>query len=287
MKEIVEQVAVARGGAEQIGSDRGNTESERHLVESSRDWIHEKCVTLGVDASRELLDEAKTHFLDAEDFRTVRPDGELDGKEGMFVPKTGEVYVLRDADEVKTANRLLHEALHAFSFLKNKTEGLSQSGYLQVDEKHKRDSFRGLTEALVERLRAIIAEQRFSERFGAYDDKIYADSDIRTEDLEVLETIVEKVSKHTGIAHSELWHQLEQGLFTGERRELARLINETFGEDGFTILGLLGSLNWGSDTPATEAQQIDLNALVSVYFEEESLEGRERLARKIYVLVGF
>lgn len=272
----------------------------------------------GEGVGLESISPEKIHFLPRHIFRKFFPEA-AEESIACSSPESSGIYVNRDncVDEEGFLDRrylfrvLLHEELEILGYRKYflETKGtifkrIMAERYRQgyrvfhpgYDEERAHEHFRGLKEAVIEKMIEEFFERHgkeiegLEERRFVVPEEVYVPGPEETERKErvgekpleysaykdVLERVISKIAMMSHEDEGNVWKIFKKGLFTGEMLHL-REVDKVFGTGSLRILAVLGSQGVAKE----ELPEQEINYLVREYFETDDLARREKIAEEV------
>ncbi len=257
-----------------------NMPEENQNLAISTLLVKQELASLGLNGNVPLPENHDLHLLKEGEFAKIRkiislPEDVL----GVNIPGLHKIIILRGPKPEEDLVTLFHEVVHYASFESVGADWRNIVGFRSGYALPHRD-FSGFNEGVVQKVVAELITQnqdRFPQLREAYDVKNLVNEPYK-EEQNVVEGIVNTVSKYRGEPPEEVWRRIKRGLFTGHIVHL-KDVERAFGEEALFLLSLYGNVDEGS--PSYNQR---INTYLAIFFtcpEEERPEVDKQL--KVYL----
>jgi hypothetical protein len=272
---------IRREGIETFPEELEKTPADIALLRAINGYLRQEFINLGLTYTP--FKGRQFHFFDEEGINRNIPNH----SEDAFRTKTTDyVVVQKDAwDEAAFPLVLIHQAVrfkeyrayHAHAALMRVTE--ERSGYVNQNPHEKEhEHYLGFDSAVSQKLAREIFLSRLShlsritgvELTGQLDTAFSSDYDMA---LQILDTIITRVSGHLQLSPEEVWQGYKRALFTGNLFHL-RAIEKAFGDGSLRVLAA-----WESAT--IYAQDAVIEQQILQYFKTDDVNQRHSIALNI------
>ena len=270
-----------------IDGEYEKNEEEIKVINVANILLQEEIKKLGIEP-RNPIENDRVHFLNKKIAESLMIDSD-----GAYSLRKDAVFIVKDNFEngrLGLYTNVLHEIVHYYSirsFIAIETKNNNsinpyRSGY---DVKNLKEDyhthFRGFNEAVVEKIVQEILQKNNkkltkefkineAERKNKNNSIFYYYGEI-----EILNTIIEKIAEFSKKNKENVWGQIKKGLFNGEMMYL-REVEKVFGPGSLRVLAAMTSEGSIKDIDEDEI----LNNL-NEFFKETSQEKRNSLAKQI------
>lgn len=259
------------------GEIEKNDELEKYIVLAAG-YLNDELVALGLPATQ--MDSRRVHaFLGEEYERRVRNKD----TNGLYRSKEDALYVHSGRGRMQLYKTILHEMVHRAAFkarhadVSERTVGDVRGGYFtRHPNEDKHMHFRGLDEAVVDRIVMDIAQKHFDEliqQLHITEEESREPVNFYHDYMDVLAIIVQKVAENKKEDPRETWQRFKRGEFSGEMMHL-RDVEDAFGKGSLRVLAALGS---GTRRPDSSEDA----KLVYDYFAADDPKERDQIARAV------
>lgn len=290
---VMEEMLIAE--QERFGLTRRSSEKAEF---SGRSYIDGPCV--------KTIDPDRIHYLPSEVYSA---QGNSHGESfGVYLIGEQSIHIAEYRAGLEHTNlsperkqsvrlrSLQHEAVHMVSYeadyLGKKGDArLYRQGYMVFNQKYGFERFRGLNEAVVERINMIVfnsAIPKLMERFPDTKEKDWRfGQPIYEEYRTVLGDIIENIAECMHRDALDVWYDFEKGMFTGDMMHLKN-VDRVYGPGSLRLLSAMGT--YEGDTvakkhPKTETRDWRdmLDEQFLNYFERygQTWEKRKRIAKEV------
>lgn len=242
------------------------------------------------------------HYISTESYdKNFEEDAKM-GSEAFYSVNKEAIYINAEAFyKMEKYYATLHEATHSTSFYKlrikideekineEKITILLKCGYgtianrikikLIENEVKKEDLFErfdGFNEAVTEKIAREISKKHKEEilkEFNVSDNEAVFPPIGYGNLLKILDTVIEKTAKKSGISKKEVWKKIKKGYFDGEMRHLWEIKNAC-GTDALRMLAII-------EKNPNFASRFETNEMILTYFQTDDEAEKEKIASLI------
>ncbi|HEY4506875.1 MAG TPA: hypothetical protein VJH71_01790 [Candidatus Paceibacterota bacterium] len=262
---------------ERLEGELEKTELEIRMAGLINKYLEQELVGLNLEYEEVRL--GQLHILSPESFEKHFPGLHSNA---FYHSADDRIYIRKgtQANELEYFKQVFHEIIHLVSFHKflidKKADrtGTYRLGYANTDPRRESDTFRGLNEAVVDRIAMEAVFKNSTEIISV----LGADKDKQTvttwypKQLEVLDIILKKIATISGENIEEVWKRFKFEEFHGDMMHL-RDIEKTLGKGGLRIIALLPT--------GRSPDKLSLIKDIIGYLNIDDKESREKMAQQV------
>lgn len=234
-------------GVEWMDGEIEKTDEEVKFIEKINEYLKSEYEELGIfPDQQQFIDPRRVHILSASVFRGRKAGANEraiyvnvdEFYRDEFIDDFGEIRFYKN--KFAGFHKIFHESTHFVSAIKYHAtrEEITRyrSGFQIYNPKKKHGHFRGLNEAITEKITAELIENNredIKKEFGLLNASCegmgYADY------INLLDIIIGSISKKTGNSEGETWKKFKKAMFTGQALDILKEMQKTFGS-GYELI---------------------------------------------------
>jgi len=253
------------------------TELETKIINLVNKYLKQELADMGLEYQE--IKSNQLHILSLESFEKNFPKTRSNA---FYHSANDQIYIRRgtQANPLEYFKQILHESIHLLSFQKflvdkkSNEVGTYRVGYTNTDQRRGSDMFRGLNEAVVDRMAMDITFKNNEEILSILDvdKKKQTVTTWYPRQLEVLDIVLKKIAIINKEDVAEIWKKFKFGELHGDMMYL-RNIEKVLGRGGLRVIAMV-PVGWS-------LEEISLTEEIIDYLNTDDKETREKMAQKI------